>query len=68
VSGAPPPPEPALSALFERVRILCTVYDPVSGRYRIDYGLLIEVLAGLSVIGAVLFYLAAEWRRNRRLA
>ena len=59
-------PAPDLAGLLERVRILCTVYDPRTGRYRLDYGLFIEIAAGLSVIGATLWFLGSEWRRQRR--
>ena len=54
-----------LADLVARVRILCTVYDPVSGKYRLDYGLFIEIFAGLSVLGATLSYLLREWRHQR---
>ena len=60
--------QPTLGTLLDRVRILCTVYDPASGRYRLNYGLFIEILAGLSVIGGVAAYLLKEWRRQRRSA
>jgi len=56
-----------LQQLLDNVRILCTVYDPRSGAYRLNYGLLIEILAGLSVLGAVAFYVGNEWRRQRRI-
>jgi len=52
-----------LSDFVARVRILCTVYDPRTGTYRLDYGLFIEIVAGLSVLGATLHYLMREWRR-----
>ena len=55
-----------LADIVERVRILCTIYDPRAGRYRLDYGLFIEIFAGLSMLGATAWYLAAEWRRHRR--
>jgi hypothetical protein len=48
------------------VRILCTVYDPRAGKYRLNYGLFIELFVGLTVLGAILYYLANEWRRHRR--
>ena len=63
-TGAPAPVQ-NLSGLLERVRILCTVYDPRAGKYRLNYGLFIELFAGLSVLGAIAFYLAREWRRQR---
>ncbi len=64
VTGAPAPVQ-NLPALLERVRILCTVYDPLSGRYRLNYGLFIEIFAGLSILGSVAWYLTSEWRRRR---
>jgi protein SCO1/2 len=64
VTGAPAPVE-SFAGFVERVRILCTVYDPRAGKYRLDYGLFIEIFAGLSMLGATAWYLAAEWRRQR---
>ena len=63
-TGAPAPAQ-NLPGLLERVRILCTVYDPRAGKYRLNYGLFIEIFAGLSVLGAIAYYLAREWRRQR---
>jgi protein SCO1/2 len=63
-AGAPAPARD-LAALIERVRILCTVYDPRAGRYRLDYGLFIELFAGLSILGGTAWYLTANWRRQR---
>jgi len=60
------PPQVTLAGVLERVRILCTVYDPRAGKYRLNYGLLIEILAGLSILGGTAWYLGAEWRRARR--
>lgn len=67
VTGAPAPAQ-NIAALLERVRILCTVYDPLSGRYRLNYGLFIEIFAGLSILTSVAWYLTSEWRRRRRAA
>jgi protein SCO1/2 len=64
VTGASAPAQD-LAGIFERVRILCTVYDPRAGKYRLNYGLVIEILVGLSVLGATLAYLGHEWRRQR---
>jgi protein SCO1/2 len=66
VTGAPAPAQ-NLAGILERVRILCTVYDPRAGKYRLNYGLVIEILVGLSVLGATVFYLGNEWRRQRRM-
>jgi protein SCO1/2 len=52
--------------VLDRVRILCSVYDPSTGKYRLDYALFIEIFAGLTVLGAIAHYLLREWRRQRR--
>ena len=54
------------TGLIDRVRFICTTYDPGAGRYRIDYGLAFgSVIAGLSLLlfGAILL---REWRRAAR--
>lgn len=66
-TGAPAPMQD-LRTLLERVRVLCSVYDPASGKYRLDYTLFVEIFAGISVLGAVAHYLLREWRRQRRPA
>ena len=55
-------------ALLDRVRVLCTVYDPRTGRYRLDYGLFIELFAGITFLAATAWFLGSEWRRQRRVA
>ncbi len=55
-----------LAQMIEKVRLVCTVYDPVSGQYRFNYTVFIEIAAGLSIFAAVLLFLFREWRRNRR--
>jgi protein SCO1/2 len=62
-----PAPVQNLSDILERVRILCTVYDPRAGKYRLNYGLFIEIFVGLACLGATLYYLGSEWRRQRRM-
>ncbi len=56
----------SLSAIVDRIRFICTAYDPGAGRYRIDYGLIFgSVIAACSllVFGGVLL---REWRRSAR--
>jgi protein SCO1 len=55
-----------ISGLLDRIRFICTTYDPGAGRYRIDYGLIFgSTIAGLSLVvfGGVLL---REWRRAAR--
>lgn len=54
-----------LEAAWEKVKLLCTVYDPSAGRYRLNYALIIQLLVGASVVLAVLASLLIEWRRRR---
>lgn len=50
------------TALADRVRFLCTVYDPKLGRYRIDYTIFFE--AGIGVVSLLLmgWIVARMWR------
>jgi protein SCO1/2 len=52
--------------IIDRIKFICTTYDPGAGRYRIDYGLVFgSVIAGISLLlfGGVLL---REWRRAAR--
>jgi protein SCO1 len=66
--GAPLPAQLNLAELIERVRIVCTVYDPSTGSYRYNYGLIVEIAGGATFIVAVLWFFALElrnrWRRR----
>ena len=61
-----PRPAAGFAGLISEVKLLCTIYDPASGRYRVNYAVLIEILVGASVMLAGLAILAVEWRRRRR--
>ncbi len=65
LAGAPVPADD-FAALVEKVRLLCTVYDPVSGEYRLDYALFAEMLAGLLVIAATAVFLVRDRLSHRR--
>ena len=56
-----------LRGLVDRIKFICTVYDPGAGRYRIDYGLMfgsVIAAASLLVMGGLLL---REWRRAARV-
>lgn len=55
-----------LSGLIDRVRLLCTLYDPASQRYRFDYSIFIGMIVGLGSLAAVGFILVRGWLRTRR--
>jgi protein SCO1 len=53
------------AGLVDRIKFICTTFDPGSGRYRIDYGLAFgSVIAALSlaVMGGLIL---REWKRTR---
>jgi protein SCO1/2 len=53
--------------LVDRIKFICTTYDPGAGRYRIDYGLMFgSVIAAfsLAVMGGLIL---REWRRAARV-
>ena len=54
-----------VSAFVERVRILCSVYDPKTGQYRTNYALLFEIIGGVGFFLTVGIYLRGERRRHR---
>jgi protein SCO1/2 len=64
--GAPLPQGIRLDDIIDQVRLLCTVYDPKTGTYRVDYSLAIEFAGGLTFIIAVALYMFNEWRSRRR--
>src|SRR3990172_4181561 len=55
-----------LSGLIDRVRLLCTLYDPASQRYRFDYSIFIGMIVGVGSLAAVGFILVRGWLRTRR--
>ena len=63
-----PVPQGSLQGLWEQVKLLCTVYDPASGRYRLNYAVFIEIFTGTTVLLGTLGFVAAGWRRRRRTA
>lgn len=56
----------SLGGLVDRIKFICTIYDPGSGHYRLVYGQLVGgaiAAASLLMFGAVLL---REWRRAGR--
>jgi protein SCO1/2 len=52
-----------LEDLWTKVKLYCTVYDPYSGRYRVNYSLFFELFAGLSFALAVAWWVLRERAR-----
>jgi protein SCO1/2 len=59
-------PSLSISSLIDRLRFICTTYDPAAARYRIDYGLAFgSVIAAMTLV-AFGGLLLREWQRARR--
>ncbi len=49
---------------INNVRLFCTIYDPLSGRYEFDYSIFIGIIMGILILGAIAVFIVREWRRN----
>lgn len=67
LNDAPPPSGLSLTDMVQRVRILCTVYDPKTGEYRYDYGLILEIAGGVTFAVAMSCFFLLEWRTRRQI-
>lgn len=56
-----------LESVWRKVKLYCTVYDPVSGNYRLNYSLFFEIFCGVTVLAGLGAFMARELRRQRRL-
>ncbi|MCB1979929.1 MAG: SCO family protein [Burkholderiaceae bacterium] len=65
LAGSPVQPERLLEGLFERVRLVCTVYDPKTGDYRVDYTLPIQIAGGVTFFVVMMVFFFREWRATR---
>ncbi len=66
VAGAPIPPQVnTIEELVERFRILCSVYDPVTGKYRTNYAVYFEIAGILTFLAWLAWYFWQD-RRNRK--
>jgi protein SCO1 len=64
--NAPAPQQFRLEELIDRVRVLCTEFDPATGKVRYKYGLLLEIAGGVTFALTMLWFFIAEWRARRR--
>jgi protein SCO1/2 len=55
-----------VDGLLDRVRFLCTVYDPTQGRYRISYAIAMSLLAGIISLGTTAIVISRAWLHSRR--
>lgn len=55
--------ETTLPSLVESARLLCTVFDPKSGRYRFDYSIVLSFAIGIMCLGAIAVFIWRSWRQ-----
>ena len=58
--------EITVESVWDKVILYCTVYDPQTGVYRVNYSLFFEIFAGLTTLGAIAWFTIRELRRARR--
>jgi protein SCO1/2 len=58
----------SLENIWLKVKLYCTVYDPASGRYKFNYSLFVELFAGITFLGGLLWFLLRQLRRQNRAA
>lgn len=49
---------------IKNIRLFCTIYDPLSGRYEFDYSIFIGITLGILILGAIALFIVREWRKN----
>jgi len=56
----------SLAGLGDRIKLICTVYDPRTGRYYFDYSIILSVFIGASFLAVALHFLVRELRKSKR--
>jgi len=67
LAGQPVQSNELIEHLMDRVRILCTVYDPKTGAYKVDYTLPIQIAGGVTFFILMLVFFINEWRSSRKV-
>jgi protein SCO1/2 len=65
LTGTPIADATSLSAILEQVRILCSVYDPRTGKYRVSYAIVLEIAGGATFLLWIIWFFLDEWWRRR---
>ncbi len=53
-----------IDGLWLKVKLFCTVYDPNTGAYRLNYSLFFEIFAGVTFLGGVAWFVYRESKRT----
>jgi len=68
IAGTPVADATSLAAIIEQVRILCSVYDPRTGKYRVSYAIVLEIAGGVTFLLWIIWFFFNEWLTRRRSA
>ena len=68
ITGSPVADATSLYAILEQVRILCSVYDPRTGKYRVSYAIVLEIAGGATFLLWIIWFFVNEWLKRRRSA
>ena len=60
-----PPESRPLDELIDKVILLCSRYDPLSGRYRVDYRIFMEAAGLVTFLLVMIWFIWGERRRTR---
>ena len=55
-----------VESLINRIKLICTIYDPNSDRYLFDYSIFFGIFAGIVSLGGIGFVLLRAWLGGRR--
>lgn len=53
-----------LTGWLKGVRLICTIYDPSTGRYRFDYSIFVTLFVGLLCLGSIAVFIVRAWRQS----
>jgi protein SCO1 len=65
VTGAPVADTNPIADILDRVRILCSVYDPKTGKYRVSLAIVFEIAGFLTFLLFIAWYLWRGWRDSK---
>jgi protein SCO1/2 len=56
----------SLAGLSDRIKLICTVYDPRTGHYYFDYSIVLSAFIGASFLALAFHFLVRELRKSTR--
>ena len=68
VFGRPQPAQTFLAELGNRIRLFCTVYDPMRDGYHFDYSLFIGMFIAAVIMLMVVIFIVRELRKHNDIA